>query len=95
MSLDKAIAHGKERRKPRRSPDASCYDRTPRNGCPWCQDSRTYQARREDERTRYEARTAWMDMADDWRAWAEDSEAPRPPSLPPTGTMYHPIGLTS
>lgn len=58
MSLEKAIAHGKEHRRPRRSPDASCYDRTPRNGCAYCQENRTYQARREEERTRYEWREA-------------------------------------
>ena len=42
MSLDKAIAHGKERRKPYRG--AKAIDTTCRNhgSCKWCEDNRTY-----------------------------------------------------
>lgn len=58
MSLDKAIAHGKEHRKPRRSPDWSCYDRTPRRGCAWCQGNRTYQARKAEQAAKEEMRDA-------------------------------------
>ncbi len=52
MSLDKAIAHGKEHRKPRPHGDRSCFDRTPRRGCPWCQQNRTRQGRRAAEQAR-------------------------------------------
>ena len=41
MSLDKAIKHGKEKRKPYRK--AKAFDASCRNhgGCPWCESSRT------------------------------------------------------
>lgn len=46
MSLDKAIASGKERRKPYRK--AKKYSMSCRNhgGCPWCESNRTYAYRR-------------------------------------------------
>ena len=42
MALDKAIAHGKEHRKPYRGSKA--IDATCRNhgGCPWCEENRMY-----------------------------------------------------
>ena len=42
MSLDKAIEHGKEKRKPYRGSKA--IDHTCRNhgGCPWCEGNRTH-----------------------------------------------------
>ena len=42
MSLDKAIAHGKERRKPYYGSKA--IDPTCRNhgGCPWCEENRKH-----------------------------------------------------
>lgn len=45
MSLDKAIAHGKEHRKPYRG--AKAIDGTCRNhgGCPWCEGNRKYKFR--------------------------------------------------
>lgn len=45
MSLDKAIEHGKEKRKEYRGSKAT--DRTCRNhgGCPWCVDNRLYKFR--------------------------------------------------
>lgn len=50
MSLDKAIQHGKERRKPYHGGKA--IDRTCRNhgGCPWCEGNRLYRTKRENER---------------------------------------------
>ena len=44
MSLDKAILHGKEHRKPYRG--AKAIDGSCRNhgGCPWCEGNRRYQA---------------------------------------------------
>lgn len=46
MSLDKAIEHGKEKRKPYRKGKA--VDPTCRNhgGCPWCEGNRTYSNRK-------------------------------------------------
>lgn len=43
MSLDKAIKHGKEHRKPYRG--SRRFDRTCRNhgACPWCRNNRTVQ----------------------------------------------------
>lgn len=45
MSLDKAIAHGKERRKPYYG--AKAIDPTCRNhgGCPWCEENRKHKFR--------------------------------------------------
>ena len=45
MSLDKAIQHGKEHRKPYRGSKA--IDATCRNhgGCPWCEENRKYKFR--------------------------------------------------
>lgn len=45
MSLDKAIAHGKEHRKPYKGSKA--IDRTCRNngGCPWCEENRKHKFR--------------------------------------------------
>lgn len=42
MSLDKAIKHGKEKRKPHKGSKA--FDSSCRNngGCPWCLKNRTY-----------------------------------------------------
>lgn len=44
MSMDKAILHGKEHRKPYRG--AKAVDRTCRNhgGCPWCEGNRKYRS---------------------------------------------------
>ena len=45
MSLDKAIAHGKEKRKPYKGSKA--IDRSCRNhgGCPWCEENRLHKFR--------------------------------------------------
>ena len=45
MSLDKAIEHGKERRKPYRGSkaiDPSCRNH---GGCPWCEENRKHKFR--------------------------------------------------
>ena len=47
MSLDKAIAHGKERRKPyigSKAFDPSCRNH---GGCPWCEENRKFRFREE------------------------------------------------
>ena len=48
MSLDKAIEHGKERRKPYRG--AKAVDATCRNhgSCRWCERNRTYKNKRRE-----------------------------------------------
>lgn len=46
MSLDKAIEHGKEHRKPYRKGKAVSKLCRNHNGCGWCEDNRTYNSRR-------------------------------------------------
>ena len=50
MSLDKAIQHGKERRKPWRG--SKNFDKTCRNhgGCDWCKENRLHSTNKELER---------------------------------------------
>lgn len=45
MALNKAIEHGKEKRKPYRG--SKCIDGTCRNhgGCPWCEENRKHKFR--------------------------------------------------
>lgn len=52
MSLDKAIEHGKEHRKPYRG--SKTFDRTCRNhgGCDWCKDNRLYRTNRLKEKSK-------------------------------------------
>lgn len=48
MSLDTAIEHGKEKRKPYRKSkavDASCRNH---GGCPWCQNGRKHSDKRRE-----------------------------------------------
>ena len=58
MSLDKAIKHGKEKRKPYRK--AKAVDATCRNhgSCPWCKENRLHKFldkhRNKNEEERYE-----------------------------------------
>ena len=49
MSLDKAIKHGKEKRKPYRK--SKSFDPSCRNhgGCPWCESSRTRKSKVQKE----------------------------------------------
>lgn len=50
MSLNKAIAHGKEHRKPyigTKSIDKSCRNH---GGCPWCEANRKYKYRKKSEK---------------------------------------------
>ena len=52
MSLDKAIEHGKEHRKPYRGSkaiDPSCRNH---GGCPWCEGNRSIQTKKELEKWR-------------------------------------------
>jgi hypothetical protein len=53
MTLDKAIRHGKERRKPYRGSaaiDPSCriHGGAKKGGCPWCEGNRTHKNRRRE-----------------------------------------------
>ena len=54
MSLDKAIEHGKEKRKPYRG--AKAIDCTCRNhgSCDWCRNNRLYEQLRSKEKLDYE-----------------------------------------
>lgn len=54
MSLDKAIEHGKEKRKPYRKSKA--IDATCRNhgSCPWCEGNRTYSDKKKEIQAEYE-----------------------------------------
>lgn len=50
MSLDKAINHGKERRKPYKG--SKCFDPTCRNhgGCGWCEENRKIKYIRKEQK---------------------------------------------
>lgn len=54
MGLERAIEHGKEKRKLYR--DSRAFDYSCRNhkGCPWCEGNRLHRDRREEERTKRE-----------------------------------------
>lgn len=63
MSLDKAIKYRKEHRKEYRgakSVDPSCRNH---NGCDWCKGNRTYQSRKQIQKTNEEMATftRWQD----------------------------------
>lgn len=64
MSLDKAIEHGKEKRRAHHG--AKAVDRTCRNHgtCPYCERGRMHKARRETERMR-EAEREYEEEKDD------------------------------
>ena len=64
MSLNKAIEHGKEHRKPYRKSKA--IDKTCRNhgGCPWCEANRMYQITKEKLRTEWNTRHAKIALID-------------------------------
>ena len=55
MTIDKAIEHNKEHRKPYRGSKA--FDRTCRNhgSCDWCKDNRLYRANRLEEKTKQDS----------------------------------------
>ena len=61
MSLDKAIEHGKEWRKPYRK--AKAVDRTCRNhgSCEWCRENRTYKNRKRVVGDKDEIRYRFLD----------------------------------
>lgn len=62
MSLDKAIKHGKEHRKPYRG--AKAVDSTCRNhgSCPWCKGNRLY------KRKKWPKLKDWQDKEDIWES---------------------------
>lgn len=63
MSLEKAIEHGKEHRKPYRGSkaiDPSCRNH---GGCPWCEGNRLIRAKKELEKCKFHhAKTARKDI---------------------------------
>jgi len=52
MSLDKAIEHGKEKRKPYRKAKAVSHHCRNHGLCEYCQGNRTVQDKKEQERTK-------------------------------------------
>lgn len=62
MSLDKAIEHGREHRKPYRG--AKAIDGSCRNhgGCPWCEENRKHKFR--DRHPPENDEAAWENCAD-------------------------------
>lgn len=66
MSLDKAIEHGKEYRKPYRR--SARFDRTCRNhgSCSWCIGNRTHRYRKELARLEFEYKE-WRDAHEGFR----------------------------
>ena len=64
MSLNKAIEHGKEHRKPYRKSKA--IDKACRNhgGCPWCEGNRLYQTKKEKLRTEWNTHHAKIALKD-------------------------------
>ena len=53
MSLDKAISHGKEHRRPYRGNKAVDYTCRNHGGCDWCKNNRMYNEKRELEKMKY------------------------------------------
>ena len=49
MALDKAIAHGKEHRKPYRGAKRVCSSCRNHGGCPWCEGNRTNKEKSKDK----------------------------------------------
>ena len=52
MSLDKAIKHGKEKRKPYYGAQAIDYTCRPHGSCEWCRSNRLYQPLKMEEASR-------------------------------------------
>ena len=50
MSYDKAIAHGKSKRKPYRNAKAVSGQCRNHGGCSYCKGNRTYQRKKEEQR---------------------------------------------
>lgn len=51
--LDKAIAHGKEHRKPYHGGKAICVSCRNHGTCPWCKANRLYAAKKRIEKTNF------------------------------------------
>lgn len=49
MGLEKAIAHGKEKRKPYRKSKAFDYSCRNHGGCPWCEGNRLHNSKMKEE----------------------------------------------
>lgn len=62
MSLDKAIIHGKEKRKEYRGAKAVAYCCRNHGDCMWCQANRTHATNREIERTDYELKEYYGEL---------------------------------
>ncbi len=60
--LDKAVKYTKEKRKPYR--DSRRFDTSCRNhkGCPFCENNRTYQSKKEIDRTNYILKEDLLDL---------------------------------
>lgn len=70
MSLNKAIEHGKEWRKPYR--EAPSFDRSCRHrgGCNWCEDNRQHSNLRRTERAREKWPTTIEEFYEEFGTWA-------------------------
>lgn len=48
--LNKAIEHGKEKRKPYRGSKSFCPSCRNHGGCPWCEENRIYKFRKKEQK---------------------------------------------
>ena len=48
--LNKAIEHGKEKRKPYYGSKSFCPSCRNHGGCPWCEENRTYKFRKKEQK---------------------------------------------
>lgn len=64
MSLDKAIEHGKEKRKPYRK--SKRFDTTCRNhgSCPYCESNRTHNYKKQESSAEEQLASYWKDGDD-------------------------------
>lgn len=54
MSLDKAIEHGKEKRRPYKNSKSISLQCRNHGGCPWCLGNRLYKYKKKMEKINYE-----------------------------------------
>ena len=76
MSLDKAIFHGKEKRKPYTGAKAIAKSCRNHGSCSWCRENRLHKFR--DRKPAEEMDDLWeMDAGDDWMLFSDvvDNEA--------------------
>ena len=74
MSLDRAIEHGKEKRKPYRGSKRSDKGCRCHGDCGYCQDDRFIQARKEKERILNEIQEEYQLLKDDCETMMEDGD---------------------